>query len=237
MDEAAKIARKKKRAKNIRLVVVVLLFMFVPLAVTGLILAMNANDDLSQGSITAVTVASGKDSWEVKDGEEIRFFISVVKEGASIDETAAPRESYRSVKLTFHKLKTDVTYELLLSDSVKDCVFADPQGALHLIPAETAEELLAHPLITGVAISYAAVPACTVTAGEKTAECGGAGEWTYTNVDGTVTTLQPGGSDPVRAVVPAGEDLSFSFPQKPDFISVRILDGKGDMLYLLIDWS
>lgn len=228
MDKTA----KKKKAGKVRLVILVVLLFLVPLAVVGVILALNANDNLKDGTVTAITMHFEDESWDVDDSEDIRFFVDMVQGGSVIDETATPLEDYRHLRLTFHKLKRDLSYELLLSDSVNDCVYIDPAGDLFLIAPEKAETLLIHPRITGLAMSFAAPPVCSLSAGGKeTPTAVYTGEWTYTKVDGNLTTLALAETGARDAVLPAGEALAFSFSLQPDFVSIRVIGEKGNTLF------
>ena len=229
--------RRKQKAKKIRLVILVVLFLFVPLAIAGIILALNLNDNLGDGTITSVTVTCGDETWEMQDKADIAFFSRVAQSGSEIDETSTPQEDYRHVILIFHKLKVDLRYELLLSDSVHDCLYLDPKGTLLLIPAELSEQLLVHPRITGVALSFANEPVCSfrTAQGTETPTNAYTGEWTFTKVDGTMTTLTLDSRGEKNATLPAderrGDPLAFTFSIEPDFCSIRVLDAAGTMLY------
>ena len=52
--------KKKQKAKKIRLVVLVVLILFVPLAVAGVILALNMNENLGDGTIVSLTLTVGE---------------------------------------------------------------------------------------------------------------------------------------------------------------------------------
>ena len=225
-----KTVKKKKKAGKIRLVILVVLLFLVPLAVVGVILALNADDNLNNGTITAVTMDFDGETWDVAEEEDVRFFTDVVQGGSVIDESATPLDEYRRLRLTFHKLKTDVSYELFLSDSVNDCLYTDPEGKLFLIAPEKAQELLVHPRITGLAMSFATPPTCALSVNGVPTDTY-AGEWIYTKVDGNLTTVSPQETGEQNAVLPAGEALAFSFSLQPDFVRIRVADEKDAVLF------
>ena len=234
MDE-----KKKKTVKKIRLVIIVVIVFMVPLAVMGYKLWLDSNANLKDGTITAVTVAElsseNQESWDLTNADDITFFKNVVTSGSPIDREET--HEYRHIKLTFHKLKRDISYELLLADSVIDCLYIDPYGTLNLLPETVAHELLIHPRITALAMSYAAPPTCALaTGGEEETPTGTYhGEWVYAKVDGTLTTLTVAETGEKAAALPAdpqnGASPAFTFSLEPDFCRVRILNEKGEMLY------
>ena len=233
MDKAE---QKKKKAKKARLVVIVVLLLLVPLAVVGTILALNLDDDLNHGSITAITMNFKEDSWDVTDKNDVLFFRDMVQGGSVIDAPATPLEEYRHLKMTFHKLRRDLSYELLLSDSVNDCLYLDPAGTLFLIAPERSQELLVHPRITALAMSFAAPPVCSLSArGEETPTGAYSGEWTYTKVDGTMTTESVAEKGERKAVLPAdahqGDPLVFTFSLEPDKCNVQVMDNENNLIY------
>ena len=233
-------AKQKKKAATARLVIVVIVFLMVTLIAAGLWWWRNTNKSLKDGTVSSVTVSlvedgensAGDETWEVEDREELQLLKSVMENGISLEEKPRGNKEYRRFSLTFHKLNTDVCYDLYLCDDPYSCYFTDEAGILYLISTEEAGKLLAIPQFTGLAVSYAAPPVCSIVVQEKKTPTGSySGTWTYTKANGEAVTLSPAENGPRSAVLPMGEELAFDFTLTPDFLRVRIQDEKENLVY------
>lgn len=220
-----------KKKKKIGFWIAAVLILFVPLAVITVLLLRNLDPDLDKGSISSLTITMNSDEVEITERERIDFFRQIVENGVLIDESVTDLSSYRQCDLVFHKWKNDLKYTLYLSDSATDCLFIGESGALHLIPREYSQTLLADPLITSFAVTFAQCPCASVIDQDKvyTAESG-SGDWTYQKADGNVTTVSSVAmaSD---AVLTAGSPLTLRFSIEPDQCRVRILDENDAIVY------
>ena len=214
-------------------ILLLLLLLIVPLLVTFVVLQLNLDSDLRKGSVSSLTLVYGEQTKEVKAREELEFFISLTEQGESIADTASSLSEYRKCKVVFHKLNRDVTYLFYLSDSVNNCVYTDPDGKLFLIPQEEAARLLAHPLVTGYAVSYASYPALEFVQGDgqaygpKKIE----GHWTYAKANETKSYQEVHEKAQSKVILPQGEELNFHFSIEPDFCSITLRNEKGELLF------
>ncbi len=223
---------KREGGKKGFKILILLLVLIIPIAVAFVVLQLNLDSDLRKGSVTSMTLVYGEQKEEVEDREELKFFISLAESGESIAETANPLSEYRKLQTVFHKLNRDVEYLFYLSDSVHNCVYTDPDGALFLIPQEEAATLLAHPLVTGYAVSYATYPTLEFNQGGETY---GAkkiqGNWTYAKANETKSYKDISEKADQKVILPQGEELNFKFSLQPDFCSVTLQNEKGEILY------
>ena len=215
----------------------------VIVALTALIGFLLWNDSKKIVSVSMsftrnLVVDTEEENWDVKEEKEVSFFYDVVHSGSVIHETALEPEEYRHLKMVFNRKsgKNPESFELLLSDSVNNCLYLDADGVLYLIPESKAQELLIHPQITALAMSFASPPVCSLSArGVETPTYTYTGEWTYTKVDGTQATIELVEAGDQTAVLPAdenqGDPLAFTFSLEPDYCSIRVLDEKGNMIY------
>lgn len=224
---------QKKKHIGLKILIGALVFI-IPVAVVFFILTQNQYDDLSHGNITALTLRfEGAEEKRTEEKADVDFFVSAMQSGESIKETAAPLEEYRLIRLSFHKINHDVEYRLYLSDSVNDCVYATPDGALHLIPKATAAELLAHPLLGRFAYSYASVPLLQIKKADGTLFDPAAteGEWSYLAGDGTKKQNAVKEATDAVATLPKGEALVLEPSLKPDYCTVLLTAEDGRILY------
>lgn len=222
---------QKKSGKGIRFLIL-LLVLAIPLALAFFVLHQNLDVDLKKGSVTSLTLIHGESQDEVKEKEDLDFFVSLVSSGEKIRETAAPLSEYRKCEVVFHKLNRDVTYVLYLSDSVHDCVYTDPEDSLFLIPEAEAKALLAHPLVGTFAVSYATYPTLQFRQGAETyGACEIRGEWTHAKTGEKASTQKVNETGTERVILTHGDELDFSFSLDPDFCSVTLQNEKGEILY------
>ena len=216
--------------KGIKILILLLVFI-IPIAVAFLILQLNLDSDLRKGSVTSLTLI-GEQEQVVEDREQVEFFISLTESGEVIAETAKPISEYRKLEVAFHKLNRDVNYLFYLSDSVHDCVYTDPDGTLFLIPEEEATTLLAHPLVTGYAVSYASYPTLELVQGGKTFGAKKTeGNWTYAKANETKSYQDISEKKDQKVIFPHGESLNFQFSLEPDFCIITLQNEKGEILY------
>ena len=223
---------KKQKGKAWVKLLILLLVLIVPLIVTFVVLQLNLQTDLRMGTVSSITLNYGEQQKEVKEQKELEFFISLAECGESIAQTANPLSDYRKCQVIYHKLNRDVTYLFYLSDSVNDCVYTDPDGKLFLIPEEESIKLLAHPLVTGYAVSYASYPTLEFTQngesyGAKLTE----GNWTYAKANETKSYKDISEKTDAVVILPQGDELTFNFSIEPDFCSVTLQNEKGEILY------
>lgn len=217
--------------KGIKILILLLVFI-IPIAVAFFILQLNLDSDLRKGSVTSLTLVYGEQETTVEDRDEVKFFISLAESGEVIAETANPLSEYRKLEVVFHKLNRDVNYLFYLSDSVHDCVYTDPDGTLFLIPDAEASALLAHPLVTGYAVSYAAYP--TLEFEQSGGTCGAKkieGNWTYAKANESKSYQDVSERADQMVVLPHGEALNFKFSLEPDFCIITLQNEKGEILY------
>lgn len=217
--------------KGIKILILLLVFV-IPIAVAFFILQLNLDSDLKKGSVSSLTLVYGEQEKTVEDREEVKFFVSLTESGEAIAETANPLSEYRKLEAVFHKLNRDVNYLFYLSDSVHDCVYTDPDGALFLIPEEEASALLAHPLVTGYAVSYASYPTLEFeqggeTYGAKKIE----GNWTYAKANESKSYKDVSEKKDQKVILPHVESLNFKFSLEPDFCIITLQTEKGELLY------
>ena len=223
--------RKEGNKKGLKLLIL-LLILIVPIAVTFAVLHLNLDSDLRKGSVSSMTLIYGDQKKTVEEKEELEFFISVTESGERIAETANPLSEYRKLQAIFHKLNRDVEYLFYLSDSVHNCVYTDPDGTLFLIPEEKAATLLADPLVTGYAVSYATYPTLEFTQGGETYGAKKVeGNWTYAKANETKSYKDISEKANEKVILPQGENLNFKFSLEPDFCSVTLQNEKGEILY------
>jgi len=224
---------KNKKQKQLFITALVAAFVVVlPILIAFFILGQNLDADLEKGSVTSVTLIHDDDEDEVTAERDISFFISVAKSGESIVEAADPLEIYRKCRVIFHKPKNDREYVFYLSDSVNNCVYTDPDGALFLVPSEIAQELLTHPMIGGFAVSYAAYPELSMTQGGKTFSASHIkGEWTYAKANSTTSAKVVDVKNESTVILPQGERPEITFPIKPDFCSVILKSESDELLF------
>ncbi len=223
--------RQEGGKKGVKVLVLLLLFV-IPIAVAFVILQLNLDSDLRKGSVSSLTLIYGEQEKTVEDREEVELFITLAESGEVIVETAKPLSEYRKLEVAFHKLNRDVNYLFYLSDSVHDCVYADPEGTLFLIPEEEAATLLAHPLVTGYAVSYASYPTLEFiqggeTYGAKKIE----GNWTYAKANESKSYRDVSEKKDQKVILPHGEPLNFKFSLEPDFCLITLQNEKGELLY------
>ena len=217
--------------KGIKILILLLVFI-IPIAVAFFILQLNLDSDLRKGSVTSLTLVYGERETTVEDRDEVKFFISLAESGEVIAETANPLSEYRKLEVVFHKLNRDVNYLFYLSDSVHDCVYTDPDGTLFLIPEEEASSLLAHPLVTGYAVSYAAYPTLEFEQGGKTYGSKKIeGNWTYAKANESKSYQDVSEKKDQMVILPHGEALNFKFSLEPDFCIITLQSEKGEILY------
>jgi len=223
---------KHKQKKTGLRVLIIALFLLVPILIAFFILGQNLDPDLEKGTVTKITVILGDKTREVKEKEDLRFFVSVATGSSKIEKPAHALSEYRKCEVVFHKINNDVTYLFYLSDSVNDCVYTDPDGGVYLIPQERAKELLAHSFIGEFAVSYAAPPELRLvqTTGSFSAEKT-EGEWTYSKTNETQSTQKVSLSTDQVARLPQGEKIGFQFTTEPDFCSVILTEEDGSILY------
>lgn len=223
--------RREGGKKGIKALILILVFV-IPIAVAFVILQLNLDSDLRKGSVSSVTLVYGEQEKTVEDGEEVKYFISLAESGEPIEQTANPLEEYRKLEAVFHKLNRDVNYLFYLSDSVHDCVYTDPDGNLFLIPVEEATTLLAHPLVTGYAVSYASHPTLEFTQGGETYGAKKTeGNWTYAKTNESKSYKEVSEKKDQRVILPQGESFNFSFSLEPDFCIVTLQSEKGELIY------
>lgn len=224
--------KNKKQKKFFITALIAVVVIVLPILIASFILRQNLDADLEKGSVTSVTLIHDEEQDEVTAERDISFFISVAKSGESIAEAADPLEIYRKCRVVFHKPKNDREYVFYLSDSVNNCVYTDPDGALFLIPQETAEELLTHPMIGGFAVSYAAYPELCMTQGGKTFSADHVkGEWTYAKANDTTSAKIVDAKNDSTVILPQGERPEITFPIKPDFCSVILKTESDELLF------
>lgn len=221
----------KKSKKKMWITLTIFLFV-IPLMATLFIVYLNFDPDLKKGSVTAVTLIHEEESDKIRDRKEIQFFVSLATGGSLIEKTADPLFEYRKLEAVYHKLGTEVTYRFYLSDSVHNCVYTDPDGTLYLLDEEDAEKLLAHPLVGGFAVSYAARPTLTFYQGGQTFFATAVeGEWSYQKANERAERSKVNEKSENRVILPQGEKLNFRFSLNPDFCKVLLQDEKGDVLF------
>jgi len=217
--------------KGLKIFLLALVFI-IPVVIAFIVLQLNLDSDLKKGSVSSMTLIYGEQKNTVEDREDVKFFVDLTEMGDPIAATADPLSEYRKFEVVFHKLNRDVTYLFYLSDSVYNCVYTDPDGALFLIPEEEATTLLAHPLVTGYAVSYAAYPTLEFSQG---GELYGAkrieGNWTYAKANETKSYQEVDEKADKRVILPQGEDLNFKFSIEPDFCSIILQNEKGEILH------
>ncbi|MBQ3075164.1 MAG: hypothetical protein IJC26_03760 [Clostridia bacterium] len=223
---------KKEGGKKGIKILILLLVLVVPVLITFVVLRLNLDSDLRKGSVSSLTLIYGEQEKTVEKREELEFFISLAESGETIAETANPLSDYRKCEAVFHKLNRDVTYLFYLSDSVNNCVYTDPDGALFLIPEEEAAKLLAHPLVTGYAVSYASYPTLEFTQGGETYGARKVeGNWTYAKTNETKSYKDVSEKNEEKVILPQGEQLNFKFSLEPDFCSISLQNEKGEILF------
>ncbi len=222
----------KKKRKGIGVVLLVLVFI-IPLVITAFLLQQDLDSDLKKGTIASITVQYEKTSGEVKEKDEISFFVTAVTGAESIGATTDPLSSYRCFEVTFHKPNNDLKYHFYLSDSVNNCVFTDAEGKLHLLSQDDAAKILDHPLFSNFAMSYAFHPSLAfVTQGQKSYTAAKVvGEWTYRRADQSKSTKKVQEETETLAVLPQGESFSLQFSIDPDFCSVLLVGENEELLY------
>ena len=224
--------KNKKQKKLFITALFAVVVIVLPILIASFILKQNLDADLEKGSVKSVTLIHGDEEDEVTAERDISFFISVAKSGESIVEAADPLEIYRKCRVIFHKPKNDREYVFYLSDSVNNCVYTDPDGALFLVPQDMAEELLMHPMIGSFAVSYAAYPELTMTQGGKTFSASHIkGEWTYAKANATTSAKVVDAKNESTVTLPQGEHPEIAFPIQPDFCSVILKTESDELLY------
>ncbi len=223
---------EKKKSKVWIKILILLLILIIPAAVTYVVWQLNLHPDLKLGTVSSVTLNYGEQQKKIKNQSDVDFFVSLAENGEAIAETVNPLSSYRKCEVIYHKLNRDVTYVFYLSDSVNDCVYADPDKNLFLVPAEEAAKLLAHPMVTGYAVSYAVYPTLEFSQGGKTY---GAklieGNWTYAKANETKSYKDISEKFENIVTLPQGENLNFKFSLEPDFCSITLQNEKGEILH------
>lgn len=213
--------------------ITLVVFLFVvPALVTLFIVYQNLTPDLNKGSVTAVTLIHEEETDEIRDRESVRFFVSLATGGSVIEKTADPLYEYRKLEVVYHKLGNQVVYHFYLSDSIHNCVYTDSEGTLYLLEEEDAKKLLAHPLVGGFAVSYAARPTLAFFQGGQTFFAKSVeGEWSYQKANEKPETEMLAEKSENRVVLPQGEKLNFRFSLNPDFCKVLLQDKKGEVLF------
>ncbi len=222
---------QKKSKKKIWIFAALFLFV-VPILVTLFIVYQNMDSDLKKGTVTALTLIHEEEKDEVKEKEEIDFFVSLATGGSEIEKTVDPLFQYRKLEVVFHKLGNQITYRFYLSDSVHNCVYTDPEGTIYLLSESDAEKLLAHPLVGGFALSFASRPTLTFYQGgstysAKTVE----GNWIYKKANSDSSSSKVKEKTENRVILPQGEKLSFRFSLDPDFCNVLLQKEDGEVLF------
>ena len=222
---------KKNSKKKGIMIGIFALFLLIPLVVITVIIRQNLEADLNKGSVSYIVIEHDGTQKKVDEKESVSFFKELAQSGSAIESPAHETDSYRLFTITFHKLNRDLTYRFYLSDSVQDCVYCDFDGKWYLIDSEDAAKLLAHPQIAADAVTFADRPHLVLSQGgaEYTAQKV-QGEWNYFKTTGEFdhSAVQETGAG--HAVLPQGENLTFSFSLTPDFCSI-LLTRDGDILY------
>ena len=221
----------KKKRKGIGVLLLALVFI-IPIAIAVFLLRRDLDSDLKKGTIISVTVQYDQTISEVKEKDEIEFFVSAATGAVGIEATTDPLSSYRCFAITFHKPNNDLKYLFYLSDSVNNCVFTDPKGELYLISQDVAAKLLDHPLFASFAMSYAFHPSLTLAQGENSYTAAKVtGEWTYQRADQSKSQKTVQEEAETLAVLPQGEKFSLQFSIDPDFCSVMLVGENEELLY------
>ncbi len=221
----------KKKKKGL-LVLGIALLIVVPLLIASLILMENYHPDPSRGTVSGITLQYQEQTLQVEEKEEIQFFLQAAKSGASIEKSAKELSEYRKLEVTFHKLNRDITYLFYLSDSENDCVYTDVSGSLFLFPKEMARRLQGHKLLGDYALSFAEYPEVSVSGVEESFSSSKTeGQWHYVNADGEKVVQKVSQSKESRAILPQGEKLNLAFSMVPDYCSVLLTGGEGEVLY------
>ncbi len=225
---------KKRNPGTIFLIVVIL---FIPLLVVGLIVRQNLQGGLSSGKIVRAELifadtGEGEETVILEEESEIALFVNAVEKGVSVEKPAKPIEEYEKISLIFHKLREDFSYMLYFSASASDCLFTDEEGVLYHIPREEAEPLLLQSAIYARVMPYVQVPeAALQVEGKAYGAAKVSGEWIHRKADGSEDVQEIAEEPGESAALPAGSTFEAVLNLEPDFCSVRILSEKGDILY------
>ena len=229
-----------KKKKNVKMIVTVIVLLFIPVAVAGLILYQNLQEGLFSGKVRRAEVSFADGEKAVFESEdEIGRFKNAVKSGEnthlSESDLNKPLSEYEPLEVLFVKTSEEYRFTFYLSPSANDCLYvaAGEKEIRHVQQAEAQAVLNLKPVYERV-MEFVSRPeiALILPDGEKALPAVCRGKWVHVAYDGAQEAEE---IDLVSELLPyslaADSVFSVEMPLKPDYANLRILDQNGSQLW------
>ncbi len=205
--------------------------LFIPLII-AIIYGINVDpDSVSASTLEKLSVASSESGivFEFSDKASLETYSSMSNDARKIDKAFRDFDAEKPYTVTFTETNgTEIVYNLYMTENSDDCVYVSPDGTYYMMAKENAEKMLVREEFSGLN-EFGSLPAATIKGfGEGVPAIPDSYEWTYTALDGTMTTIK-GSSLKENPYVKFDKTeegyFSIDFENAPDSIWLNVTKG------------